>query len=158
MLVLARADAGGYPLCPVDLYLDEVIAECRRAVEVLAAERRVAIQTTPSPEIPFRGDEDLLRQLMLNVVQNAIQHTPPGGLVAVDLQQGADDITIRVSDTGPGIPPADQTRIFDRFVQLDSARRGNGTGLGEYHRVEEMKNPERSAVNAVDTNEHATWP
>ena len=130
MLVLARADAGGYPLRPVDLYLDEVIAECRRAVEVLAAERGVTIDAPPAPETPFRGDEDLLRQLVLNVVQNAIQHTPPGGSVAVDLHRAADDITIRVSDTGPGIAPADRTRIFDRFVQLDAARRANGTGLG----------------------------
>jgi len=50
--------------------------------------------------------------------------------VAVDLRRAADDITIRVSDTGPGIAPADRTRIFDRFVQLDAARRANGTGLG----------------------------
>ncbi len=130
MLVLARADAGGYPLRPVDLYLDEVIAECRRAVEVLATERGVAIDSPAPPEIPFRGDEDLLRQLVINVMQNAIQHTPPGGRVGVDLRRAADGIEIRVTDTGPGIPSADHTRIFDRFVQLDPARRGNGTGLG----------------------------
>ena len=129
MLVLARADAGGYPLRPVDLYLDDVIAECRRAVAVLAAERGVTIEAPHLPEIPFRGDEGLLRQLVLNVVQNAIQHTPPGGSVAIDVRQ-ADDITVRVSDTGPGIAPADRARIFDRFVQLDAARRANGTGLG----------------------------
>src|SRR6266487_132874 len=61
MLVLARADAGGYPLRPVDLYLDEVIAECCRAVDVLAAERGVTIRSSAAMEIPFRGDEDLLR-------------------------------------------------------------------------------------------------
>ena len=132
MLVLARADAGGYPLRPVDLYLDELIADCRRAVEVLATERGVTIDAPPSPEIPFRGDEDLLRQLVINVVQNAIQHTPRGGrvVVAASVGQPADRITIHVTDTGPGIPPADQKRIFDRFVQLDPARRGAGTGLG----------------------------
>ena len=80
MLVLARADAGGYPLRPVDLYLDEVVAECRRAVDVLAAERGVTIRAAGAAEIPFRGDEDLLRRLVLNVLQNAVQHTPPGGV------------------------------------------------------------------------------
>jgi len=126
MLVLARADAGGYALRPVDLYLDEVVADCRRAVDVLATERGVAIHSTGSPEIPFRGDEDLLRRLVLNVLQN----TPAGGAVAVDIRQDRDAVRIRVSDQGSGIPPNDQARIFDRFVQLDGARRGQGTGLG----------------------------
>ena len=130
MLVLARADAGGYPLRPVDLYLDEVVADCRRAVDVLATERGVTIRSAGSPDIPFRGDEDLLRRLVLNVLQNAVQHTPSGGSVAVDIRREAEAVRIRVTDEGPGIPPDDQRRIFDRFVQLDAARRGQGTGLG----------------------------
>ena len=130
MLVLARADAGGYPLRPVDLYLDEVVADCRRAVDVLAAERGVTIRSNGSPDIPFRGDEDLLRRLMLNVLQNAVQHTPAGGSVAVDIRQEPEAVRIRVSDEGPGIPADDWRRVFDRFVQLDPARRGQGTGLG----------------------------
>jgi signal transduction histidine kinase len=130
MLVLARADAGGYPLRPVDLYLDEVVADCCRAVDVLAAERGVTIRSDASPETPFRGDEDLLRQLVLNVLQNAVQHTPCGGSVAVRMCRDSGEIKIRIADTGTGIPSADQTRIFDRFVQLDPARRGHGAGLG----------------------------
>jgi len=130
MLDLARADAGGYPLRPVDLYLDEVIAECCRAVDVLAAERGVTIRSSASPEIPFRGDEDLLRQLVLNVLQNAVQHTPPGGSVAIDVERGSAAVKMRVTDTGAGVPPEDEERIFDRFVQLDASRRGQGTGLG----------------------------
>jgi heavy metal sensor kinase len=130
MLVLARADAGGYPLRPVDLYLDEVVADCRRAVDVLATERGVTIRSGASPDIPYRGDEDLLRRLVLNVLQNAVQHTPAGGSVAVDIRQEPEAVRIRVTDEGPGIPPVDQQRIFDRFVQLDAARRSQGTGLG----------------------------
>jgi heavy metal sensor kinase len=130
MLVLARADAGGHPLRPVDLYLDELVADCRRAVDVLATRRGVTIQSAGASEIPFRGDEDLLRQMVLNVLQNAVQHTPAGGAVAVDICHDPGAVTIRVRDGGPGIPPADQERIFDRFVQLDPARRVQGTGLG----------------------------
>jgi len=130
MLVLARADAGGYRLRPVDLYLDELVADCRRAVDVLATERGVTIRSAASPDIPFRGDEDLLRRLVLNVLQNAVQHSPSGGAVAVDIRQEPDAVRIRVSDEGPGIPLDDQRRIFDRFVQLDPSRRGQGTGLG----------------------------
>jgi signal transduction histidine kinase len=130
MLVLARADAGGYPLRPVDLYLDEVVAECRRTVDVLATQRGVTIRADAAPEIPYRGDEDLLRQLVLNVLQNAVQHTPAGGSVAVAVRQDPERVSIRVTDAGSGIDPAAQAMIFDRFVQLDPARRGHGTGLG----------------------------
>jgi signal transduction histidine kinase len=130
MLVLARADAGGYPLRPVDFYLDEVIAECCRAVDVLAAERGVTIRASTEQEIPYRGDEDLLRQLVLNVLQNAVQHTPPGGSVAIAVERDAAAVKMRVTDTGAGVPPEDEQRIFDRFVQLDPSRRGQGTGLG----------------------------
>jgi signal transduction histidine kinase len=130
MLVLARADGGGYPLRPVDLYLDDVVADCCRALQPLSAERQVTIRARPSPEIPFRGDEDLLRQLVLNVMQNAVQHTPPGGSVSTDITEDRQTISIRVTDTGPGIPSAERERVFDRFVQLDPARRGTGTGLG----------------------------
>jgi signal transduction histidine kinase len=130
MLVLARADAGAYPLRPVDLYLDDVIAECCRAVDVLAAERGVTIRSGTTPEIPFRGDEDLLRQLVLNVLQNAVQHTPAGGSVAIDVERAAGAVTMRVTDTGGGVPADEAQRIFDRFVQLDPSRRGQGTGLG----------------------------
>jgi signal transduction histidine kinase len=130
MLVLARADAGGSLLQPVDLYFDELIADCLRAVGVLAAERGVTVGSPAMTEIPLRGDEELLRQLMLNLLQNAVQHTPAGGAVAVDVTQAQDRVEVRVTDTGGGIAPADQARIFDRFVQLDPARRGLGTGLG----------------------------
>jgi two-component system, OmpR family, sensor kinase len=129
MLVLARADAGGYPLRPVSLYLDELVDECRRAVDLLATERSVSIRAAAVPETPYRGDEDLLRRMLLNVLQNAVQHTASGGAVTVAVRVDG-VVTIRVADEGPGIPDADRVRIFDRFVQLDPARRGHGTGLG----------------------------
>jgi signal transduction histidine kinase len=130
MLVLARADAGGYPVRRVDLYLDEIVTECCRAVAMLCEQRRVTIRGGPWPETPFRGDEDLLRQLVLNVLQNAVQHTLAGGTVTVDLTTTAGAVTIAISDSGSGIPAADRARIFERFVRLDAARTGNGAGLG----------------------------
>jgi signal transduction histidine kinase len=130
MLVLARADAGGYPLRSVDLYFDEIVAECRRAVDVLAAERRVTIRSLGAMDISVKGDEDLLRRLVLNILQNAVQHSPAGGDVEVELVSEPGRVRLRVSDHGPGIPAADQARIFDRFVQLDVSRGRQGTGLG----------------------------
>jgi signal transduction histidine kinase len=130
MLVLARADAGGYPMHPVDLDLGEVVDDCRRAVKLIASECGVQLQPTEPREVPFRGDEDLLRRLVTNLLQNAVRHTPSGGAVAVSLVSENGHVQIRVADGGPGIPEADRRRIFDRFVRLDEARTGNGAGLG----------------------------
>jgi len=130
MLVLARADAGAYPLRPVDLYLDDLVGDCRRALEVLAAERGVQVSADQLQETPYRGDEDLLRQLILNILQNAVQHTPRCGVVTVDLRGNAEQIALRVKNTGLGIPVEDQARVFERFVQLDPSRRSDGAGLG----------------------------
>jgi signal transduction histidine kinase len=130
MLVLARADAGGYALRSVDVYFDEIVADCRRAVEVLASERGVTIRSVGAVDVSVKGDQDLLRRLVLNILQNAVQHSPPGSEVDVELIDEAGRVRLRVSDHGPGIPVGDQTRIFDRFVQLDASRGRQGTGLG----------------------------
>jgi heavy metal sensor kinase len=130
MLVLARADAGGYPLRPVSLYLDDLVEECRRAVDVLATERGVVVRSHSTGEVPLRGDEDLLRRMLLNLLQNAVQHTPPGGVVTVSAACHGSAVAIRVRDEGAGVADADRERIFDRFVQLEAARSGHGAGLG----------------------------
>jgi two-component system OmpR family sensor kinase len=129
MLVLARADAGGYPLRPVSLYLDELVNDCRRTLDVLAAERNVSVRAQSLPEIPFVGDEELLKRMLVNLVQNAVHHTRAGGVVSIDLSNGS-AIAIDVTDEGSGIAAEDRERIFDRFVQLDRSRRGSGSGLG----------------------------
>ena len=129
MLVLARADAGGYPLQPVALYLDELITDCRRSLDLLAAQRDVTLTASLQPDIPFVGDEDLLKRMLVNLVQNAVQHTRSGGTVSIALSNGS-AIAIDVADQGGGIRAEDRERIFDRFVQLDRSRRGSGSGLG----------------------------
>ena len=130
MLVLARADAGAYPLQPVTLYLDDVVEECRRAVGLIASARGVTVRTHGPSDVSIRGDEELLRRLILNLLQNAIQHSPSGGVVSVEIAPNGSRVYVRVVDTGTGIAEADRARIFERFVQLDPSRRAEGTGLG----------------------------
>jgi heavy metal sensor kinase len=130
MLVLARADAGGYPLRRVSVYLDEIVADCRRSVDMLAQGRDVRVVTSAPNDVSVHGDEDLLRRMVLNVVRNAVQHTRPGTAVHVDLCPNGREVAIRVRDEGRGIADSDRARIFDRFVQLDASRRGDGVGLG----------------------------
>jgi len=130
MLVLARADAGGYPLHPVHLYLNDLVEECRRAVDVLARQRSVDVRTTNATDVPLVADENLLRRMLLNVVQNAVAHTRPGGVVRVEVTVSGRLAVVRIRDEGGGIPEPDRRRIFDRFVQLDAARHNAGAGLG----------------------------
>jgi len=72
--------------------------------------------------MPFRGDENLLRRLLLNLVDNAIKYTPKGGAVTISCKRDGKRYIMTVSDTGPGIPAEAQTQIFERFYRADSAR------------------------------------
>jgi two-component system OmpR family sensor kinase len=138
MFTLARADVGRQALCASDFYLDELIWEAARAADVLGSRQRIALHVAPTSETPFRGDEGLLRQMLLNLLDNAIKHTPAGGSVNVALTREDDHHTITVSDTGAGIPAEAQPHIFERFYRVDKARArseavhaaSSGAGLG----------------------------
>jgi heavy metal sensor kinase len=130
MLVLARADAGGYPLRREHVYLNELVADCRRTVDVLARGRDVAVGVFAAEDVPFCGDENLLRRMILNVLQNAVSYTRVGTAVTVDVSPNGRHASIRVTDEGDGIPEKERERIFSRFVQLDTARQTAGVGLG----------------------------
>jgi two-component system OmpR family sensor kinase len=131
MFVLARADAGGYRLTVGPLYLDEIVAECVRAVSVLATTRDVQVVTAIEPDVLVHADDGLLRRLVTNLLENAVQYTPPGGSMTVAVTGDATFATVTVSDTGPGIPPGDRERVFERFIRLDPARSAtSGAGLG----------------------------
>jgi len=138
MFTLARADARSRTLHYVDFYLDELIGETGRAANLLATRKGVQLEVEGSPESPYRGDEGLLRQMVLNLLGNAIKHTPAGGNVRISLARRASEYIITVSDTGSGIPVEAQPHIFERFFRADKARSraasadsgGAGAGLG----------------------------
>ena len=133
MFTLARADAGSYPVRAMPMYLDEVIDEVVRALRVVANTREIAISNQCIRPAPFTGDEDLVRRLIVNVVDNAIRYAPGGSAVRVALDRAGDRYAISVSDDGPGIPAEIQPRIFERFYRVDAARthaNDGGAGLG----------------------------
>jgi len=130
MLVLARADAGGYPMTVSDVDLGELARECVRDLALQASERRLTVSQDTSAGVTVRGDEALLRRVLMNLLHNAIVYTPIGGRVHVGIDATTDAVEVRVSDSGPGIPAADQLRVFERFVRVDPARAGGGAGLG----------------------------
>ncbi len=131
LLNLARADAGRVRLQVQDFYLNDLLADCCRSVQPLAAARNIALDCRAGADLSFRGDEELLRRMMLNLLDNAVRYTQPGGRVSADLESHNDDVAIRVSDTGPGIPPDAAPYVFERFYRADQSRsRDGGFGLG----------------------------
>jgi heavy metal sensor kinase len=135
LFTLARADAGQYPLTLGDFYLDELVTECSRSVRTLAAAKRITLCCDASKEMPIHADEALLRRMIMNLLDNAIKYTPPGGNVSVTWDVEDSQYRVTVSDTGRGIPSELQPRIFERFFRADEVRSrsdsdGGGAGLG----------------------------
>jgi heavy metal sensor kinase len=132
MLDLARADAGAQTLRRDEFYLNDLVDECCRAARSLAGPKRVALCAEPSPDVPYFGDEELLRRMLMNLLNNAVKYTPEGGEVRVSLESQNGRATITVADTGVGLTPEEAERVFDRFYRADKARSRaeGGTGLG----------------------------
>ena len=135
MFTLARADAGNYPVRMAPMYLDEVVAESGRAAQVLASARRITVDVSAPDSAAFTGDEELIRRLVSNLLDNAIRHGPEGSVVRVTLDATPVGYAIAVSDSGPGIPPGIRGHIFERFYRGDAGRAravraDGGAGLG----------------------------
>jgi two-component system OmpR family sensor kinase len=136
LFMLARADAGQHRPDFTNLYLDETVGECVRAVRSLAARRSVELHYRHAgDELPLRGDEGLIRRMLLNLLDNAIKYTPASGRVGVEVGRDGSRYAVHVRDTGSGIPAEAQPHIFERFYRVDKARSregeaGGGAGLG----------------------------
>jgi heavy metal sensor kinase len=134
LFTLTRADSGQYLLSPEDVYLEEVVAECAHSARTLAREKNIELSVDASSECLVRGDQALLRRMILNLLDNAIKYTAEGGRVEIACRATNTGFEVDVTDTGPGIPPELQSRIFERFFRADPARsrsgREGGAGLG----------------------------
>jgi signal transduction histidine kinase len=130
MFTLALADVDARPLQLSEFYLDELVQDCGRTAQVLAAGRQLTVRTLTPTEVPFRGDEALLRQMIMNLLENAVRHTPSHGSVELALHAVNGNVRVLVSDTGSGIAAEDQSRIFERFVRLQSVGSDGAGGLG----------------------------
>ena len=130
LLLLARADTGGLPIRHEPVELDTVLFEVYRQVSRI--EKPVSVELTEVDQVMILGDEDRLKQLLLNLVDNGIKYTQPGGSVRISLAKENNWALMTVSDTGIGIPPEDLPHIFDRFYRVDKARSRaqGGSGLG----------------------------
>lgn len=136
LLQLARADAGQAIINQQDVIdARDVLASVEDTVTVIAPEQIEIQFIMPSQPIFLFADSDRLKQVFLNLTNNAIKATQAGGKVTVTLRMSNNQAIVRVIDTGIGIAPADQQRIFDRFYRVERSRvksriYGGGTGLG----------------------------
>ena len=132
LLNLARADSRHVRLQIEEFYLNDLLAECCRSAQALAGAKGIEVECRAGEDVTFRGDEELLRRLAMNLLENAIRYTPADGRVSVGLEVAGPKVLIRVADTGIGIAPEAVPHVFDRFFRADRARsrQNGGFGLG----------------------------
>ena len=110
--------------------LSAIVDEAAELLAALGESRSVSVTTRVEPAVTVRGDPVRLKQVLLNLGDNAVKYTPAGGHVSIALTKEDADAILRVSDTGSGIPAAHLPHIFERFYRAESSRGAGGTGLG----------------------------
>ena len=130
LLMLARADAQQVPLARESISLGGVIGDAADQVRSAADSKGVLIRVRNGRETRLTADQDLLLQLMLNLLDNAVKHTPSGGSIDVSWRIEDGSAQVVVSDEGPGIASEHLPHIFDRFYRVDKARSRDGGGVG----------------------------
>jgi two-component system OmpR family sensor kinase len=141
LLLLAQSDAGTLPLARERVELDTLLLEVYREAQVLRG--GVVVTIGEIDQAAVMGDRDRLKQLLLNLVSNALKFTPEGGRVSLGLSRAAGNwARLVVSDTGAGIPPDELPHIFERFYRVDKARSraqgGSGLGLSIAQRIAQV--------------------
>lgn len=137
LFLLARADAGQQPLQLRPFYLDEVVADCARIARSLATRRGMALESKASCEASVVGDEEMIRQLIFNLLDNALKYGEDGGSVEIGLRCDEGSYHVCVRDSGPGISPEVAAHIFDRFYRAEGARARDATAHAQGQEHEE---------------------
>jgi two-component system phosphate regulon sensor histidine kinase PhoR len=132
LLRLSQIEAGQLPLQSRPVRVSEVIDPCLETARLGAAPKWIALEVEYDRDLVVNGDLNALQEILQNLLDNAVRYTLPSGKITVKAAAENGKIVISVSDTGIGIPKADQERIFERFYRVDAARsrESGGTGLG----------------------------
>ncbi len=133
LLRLSQMDADRLELEIHRLNVSQFVESCLETAQRPAAERNLRISVHSPERLPdIAADRRRLAEVLQNLIDNAIQYTPPGGQIQISVEADPSEVTFTVADTGIGIPQAEQPRIFERFYRVDAARSREvgGTGLG----------------------------
>ena len=133
LLKLSQIEAGRLELELRTVNLAELAAACVETVRFPAKKKNHEIEVHCPADLPnVTADAGRLREVLINLLENAVQYTPPGGHIEVRAERSDDMVVVTVADNGIGIPQAEQERIFERFYRVDTARsrEAGGTGLG----------------------------
>ena len=129
VLDLSKLEAGKTELEEAPVHVPDLVQEIFHTMEGIAAERRTPLRFECAAPVTVTSDPRRLRQIVLNLLSNAVKHGAGGAVLVRCEPHGAGGVALHVTDHGPGIPPEDQERVFEEFVQLPGAA-GGGTGLG----------------------------
>jgi signal transduction histidine kinase len=132
LTLLAKADAGLIKLALAPVRLDELVRDSFADAQILAHTAGIRVQLAACEETAVNGDAHRLRQLLLNLADNAVKYNQPNGSVSVSLRRNNDSAEFAISNTGPGVPAEILPRVFDRFFRGDPAHGDtvDGCGLG----------------------------
>ncbi len=130
LLFLSQAETGEIPLDLKLFSLDDLMCEVLHHVQTLAGDR-LSISIEKMDQVEIQGDRDRIKQVFLNLLGNAIQYTPDGGKITIELINYDENAIIKIQDTGPGIAKKDLQKIFDRFYRGEKSRtRSHSSGFG----------------------------
>jgi signal transduction histidine kinase len=130
LLTLARFDAKTTTLQVLPTDLNLLIKDALEALSVLAVQKNITLQLKGDHTAEVLADKNQLKRMVLNILDNAIKYTQPGGKISIDLRRQKDSADIDITDTGIGIPENELPHIFDRFYRVDKSRSSIGFGLG----------------------------
>lgn len=129
LLTLARADSGRISLKREAFDLGELAGEAANHLRVLAEEKGQQLKVTVIA-LTVVGDPSVLRQAVVNILDNAIKYSPPAGMIQVLVEMRGRDAVLEIADNGPGIAPEHRERVFDRFYRIDASRSRAEGGFG----------------------------
>ena len=133
LLMLSKIEAGKLEFDFRPVALSEFVEPCLETARLRASSKGISLEVDTPPNFPLiRGDANRLREVLQNLLDNAVMYTPAGGHIRLNAVSRNGAAVLTVTDTGIGIPQADQEKIFERFYRVDAARsrEAGGTGLG----------------------------
>lgn len=133
ILDLRKIETGHAEMKTQEISMAQLASQVFEQFQALAEDKQIAASIDFAPgSYTAKADPDRIKQVLINLIDNAVRITPPGGRVKVNLKELKDTLQVSVTDTGPGIPPEEQPLIWERFYKVDKsrARTGGGTGLG----------------------------